>query len=141
MEDEPLDVVASAILVLMARVPDWDTNIPSMAVNAADAVSAVETWEPISPGERRQQVAHNLLILRHPLRKLRVCNGRLFLLLVILQWQEQRWWLHHRIDVAGHLSTSQRGEHLCFPHLMIVPRKFLGDKQEAERDSSRGCGG
>jgi hypothetical protein len=53
MEDEPLDVVASAILVLMARVPDWDTNIPSMAVNAADAVSAVETWEPISPGERR----------------------------------------------------------------------------------------
>jgi len=47
MEEEHLEVVASAILVLMTRVHDWDANIPSMAAQATDAVSAVETWPRI----------------------------------------------------------------------------------------------
>ena len=55
MDEEHLEVVASAILVLMTRAHDWDANIPSMAAQAADVVSAVETWPRIKRERERER--------------------------------------------------------------------------------------
>jgi hypothetical protein len=48
MEADPLDAVTNAIRVAMTRALDWDANMPSLAAQAADAVTWVETWLRIS---------------------------------------------------------------------------------------------
>lgn len=47
IDDDPLNVVANAILVVMTRVRDWEVWSPSMAAHAAEAVVADETYEAI----------------------------------------------------------------------------------------------